>query len=230
MLERAVSLGLGEDSIYMVQGEIAYAKGEYETAEEYLSGAIAATADDMLRRRAVLLGDKAYRELGSEWLDVEIGFLEQEENRAGGAGSAMYISERLADAYVRKAEADEGTGREYYGKALERFELLYQNGYATRQMMENIAILYEQMGDYENAKLMLTQMVEKYPDDYVGYKRLAYLEADIQQNRDNSERDYHLFVEYYGRARELYEGREDDQEMDMMDAMMQDLRDGNWLQ
>lgn len=229
MLERAVSLDLGEDSIYMVQGEIAFAKGEYEAAEEYLSGAISATADEMLRRRAVLLGDKAYRELGAGWIDAEIDFLEQEENRAGGAGSAMYISERLADAYVRKAETDEGKDGEYYEKALERFEFLYHNGYATRQMMENIAILYEQTGDYENAKLMLAQMVEKYPDDYAGYKRLAYLEADIQQGRENSERDYHLFLEYYNRAKELYESRGDDQEMDMLDVMMQDLRDGNWL-
>lgn len=233
MLKRAVELGLGEDSIYMVQGEIACARGSYEEAKDYLAQAIAVSADDPLRRRAVLLGDRVYRELGIAGLDEEIGFLEREENRAGGAASAMEISERLADAYVRKAEAEEGRRDEYYQKALERFEFLYENGYAARQMMENIAILREQTGDYEGAREMLLQMTEQYPEDYVGYKRQAFLEADIQQGRETADRDYRQFAEYYHRAQELYEGRgtdqEADQEMEMLAVMLRELEDGNWL-
>ena len=229
MLERAGELGLGEDSIYMVQGEIACAEGSYEEAKGYLSQAIAASTDDSLRKRAVLLGDRVYRELGAAWLDEEIAFLEQEENRAGGAASSMEITERLADAYVRKAGSEEGRKDEYHKKALERFELLYENGYAARQTMENIAILREQTGDHEGTKDMLFEMTEQYPEDYRGYKRLAFLEADIQQTKDNADRDYQLFAEYYQKAQELYEGRETDQEMEMLAVMLQDLKDGNWL-
>ncbi len=229
MLKQAVSLNLGEDSIYMVQGEIACVKGNFEEAREYLLRVIASTAEEHLRKRAVLLGDRAYRELGISWIDEEISFLEQEENRAGGAGSAMEISERLADAYVRRAESEEGDGGEYYRKALERFEALYEKGYAARQMMENIAVLREQTEDYEGARAMLLQMTEQYPEDYVGYKRLAYLEADLQQSRENADRDYRLFAEYYGKAKERYGDVGDDQEMSMLDVMMRDLEDGNWL-
>ena len=155
--------------------------------------------------------------------------MEQEENRAGGAASAMNISERLADVYVRKAEADEGRRGEYYEKAVSKFEFLYENGYSTRQMMENIGILYEQTGDFNKAEEILTEMVEKYPDNYIGYKRLAYLEADKQQNKENEERDYQQMKEYYDMAKELYGGNADDQEMQMLDNLMQDLKNENWL-
>lgn len=132
-----------------------------------------------------------------------------------------------------EAEAEEGRRDEYYQKALERFEFLYENGYAARQMMENIAILREQTGDYEGAREMLLQMTEQYPEDYVGYKRLAFLEADIQQGRETADRDYRQFAEYYHRAQELYEGRgtdqEADQEMEMLAVMLRELEDGNWL-
>lgn len=229
VLEEAVALHLEEDSIYMVRGEISFAKGDHEEAEEWLLRAISTAEDDNLRKRAVLLCDRIYRELGDGYLDREIALLEQEENRFGGAASAMNISERLADAYARKAESDETVRKEYYEKAIERFEFLYENGYATRQMMENIAILYEQSDEYGKAEEMLLQMVEQYPDSYAGYKRLAYLEADMQQNKENADRDYRQMKEYYEKAKELYGDQDHDQEMQMLDRMIADLKDGNWL-
>ena len=229
VLEQATALHLGEDSIYMVQGEIAFAKGDQKAAQEYLLRAVSAAEDDQLRKRAVLLCDRIYRELGTAYIDQEIGLLEQEENRFGGAASAMNLSERLADAYARKAEADESVRQEYYEKALERFEYLYENGYSTRQMMENIAILYEQMDQYNEAEDMLMQMLEKYPDSYAVYKRLAYLEADPQQNKENADRDYRQMKEYADRAMELYDDQGQDQEMQMLKQMLVDLADGGWL-
>ncbi len=229
VLEQATALHLGEDSIYMVQGEIAFAKGDQKAAQEYLLRAVSAAEDDQLRKRAVLLCDRIYRELGTAYIDQEIGLLEQEENRFGGAASAMNLSERLADAYARKAEADESVRQEYYEKALERFEYLYENGYSTRQMMENIAILYEQMDQYNEAEDMLMQMLEKYPDSYAVYKRLAYLEADQQQNKENADRDYRQMKEYADRAMELYDDQGQDQEMQMLKQMLVDLAEGGWL-
>lgn len=227
-LDNAIILHLGEDSIYMVQGEILFAKGEDEAAREHLLKTIIFTEDDSLRKRAVLLCDKVYCQLGTDYIDQEIELLEQEENRAGGT-SAMNISERLADAYVRKAETDEEKRNEYYEKAVLKFEFLYESGYSTRQMMENIGILYEQMGDFDKAEEILMEMAEKYPDNYICYKRLAYLEADKQQNRENEDRDYEQMKVYYDRAKELYEDKEGDQEMQMLDNLVQELKEGNWL-
>lgn len=229
-LEEAVKLGLGEDSIYMVQGEISFAQNRYDEAMEFLDKAIRTNTDEDMRKRAVLLYDEIYRELGDTYLDEEISFLEQEENRAVGSASGMNLTERLADAYVRKAEADEEHRQDYYQKALEKFLILYENGYSTRQMMENIAIIYQELGEYEQAEKMLFSMAEQYPDSYISYKRLAYLEAEKQQVKENRERDYSRMKEYYDRAKELYGDQSADQEMQMLDNLIQDLIDGNWLQ
>ena len=35
--------------------------------------------------------------------------------------------------------------------------------------------------------------------------------------------------EYYDRARELYGDQDTDQEMQMLDNLIRDLKDGNWL-
>lgn len=51
ILETAVPLDLGENSVYMVQGEIAFAKGEYDKAEEQFLRAISAAEEETLRKK-----------------------------------------------------------------------------------------------------------------------------------------------------------------------------------
>ena len=228
-LEKAENLGLGEDSIYMVEGELNFVQKKYNEAQRYLEQAIRTSTNDELRKRAVLLYDDAYRELGDSYLDEEIMFLEQEENRVSGSKSGMNLTERLADAYARKAKIDIKNQQEYYQKALEKFLYLYENGYATRQMMENIAIIYQALGEYEQAEQMLFSMADQYQDSYISYKRLAFLEAEKQQVKENQDRNYNRMKEYYDRAKELYGDQDTDQEMQMLENLIQDLRDGNWL-
>ena len=114
---------------------------------------------------------------------------------------------------------------------MEIFNSLYAQGYSTRQMAENIAILYQQTGDLAAAEAGLLKMTEDFPNDYRAYKRLAFLEADKQQRKENRERDYGQMKAYYDKAKELYEasGQAADTEMNMLDSMMEELREGNWL-
>ena len=46
-------------------------------------------------------------------------------------------------------------------------------------------------GNLEQAGAVLENMLEQYPDRYKTYMRLAFLEAHIQQNKANQDRDYH---------------------------------------
>ena len=61
------------------------------------------------------------------------------------------------------------------------------------------------------------------------YKRLAYLEADRQQTKENADRAYQQMLVYYEQALKLYSGKEQDMEMEMLEVMMQEIRDGGWL-
>ena len=99
----------------------------------------------------------------------------------------------------------------------------------TEQVMENIAILQEQLKEYDQAEEMIQTIIDQYPDDYKGYKRMAFLEADRQQTLKNEDRNYQKVKEYYDLAKERYQEKDQDQEMQMLEIMIQELKNGNWL-
>ena len=181
-----------------------------------------------MKKKAVLLCADVYKEMGGEAVDLEIELLEQYIGQFEGNGS-LVMTEYLAESYARKAGTDGAMADVYYGKALELFNSIYDKGYVTYRLQENMAILYENMDSFAEAEEMLTQMSESYPERYEVYKRLAFLEADKQQMKENEERDYGQMSVYYERAKELYAGKEQDMEMDMLDRMMSELKDGGWL-
>lgn len=228
ILETGTELGLAQDSIYMAQGEIARAEGQYEDAAAYLKQTIETTADMQMKRRAVLLCVDVYKTVGSEAVEDEAALLEQYKDQFDGNGK-LVMTEKLAESYARMAQADETKAEECYEKALELFLSIYEDGYVTYQLQENIAILYENMQQFDEAEKVLLSMGESYPERYEVYKRLAFLEADRQQVKDNIDRDYKKMQEYYETAKEKYAGKERDMEMEMLDAMMQDIKDGGWL-
>ena len=225
-LNEAIELGLGEDSIFFVQGEIAYSRQKYDEAVVFFKQVLQMSPNASLRKRAILLSSDAYRALGSDWLDEEIKMLEDAE-QTEDIGYSLHAEEKLADAYAKMAK----TQPAYYEKSLNKFTKLYDEGYTTRQMMENLAILYQEMNLLADAETILLEMAETYPEDYHAYKRLAFLEADKQQNKSNTDRNYHKTKEFADKARALYESSEaaEDTEMLMLENMMRDLRDGGWF-
>ena len=78
---------------------------------------------------------------------------------------------------------------------------------------------------------MLLLMKEKYPGDYRADKRLAFLEADRQQQKPNEQRDYDSMAAYYKEAVILYQasGESEDMEMEQLANMMEELKKGGWL-
>lgn len=227
-LERGIRLGIAQDSIYMAQGEIAHVKGEYESAAEYFKQTIATTSDIQMKKRAILLCVDVYRTIGYDAVDEEIALLEQYRSQFEGNG-ALVMTQYLAEAYARKAQSDETTAQQYYEKSLALFQSIYDSGYVTFQIQQNMVILYENMKRFDEAETLLLQMTQDYPERYEVYKRLAYLEADRQQMKENKDRDYQKMRAYYEQAKEKYAGKEQDMEMDMLDNMMKELVDGGWF-
>lgn len=220
MLKQAVDLGIGQDSVYLVQGELAYVQGNYQQALELFLSTLNITEDKQLQRRCVLLADRAYRMLGDTFLADEIVMLEKWE-QAFGERNSYLITERLADAYTRQGE---------YEKALRKFEDLARLGYVTYQMSQNLAILHQQLGEFGEAEKILLEAAKQYPKRYEAFKRLAFLEADRQQVKENADRDYHKMKDYYEMAARLYEAQSDqDEEMQMLTILMEDVAAAKWL-
>ena len=215
-LREARAHGLGEDSIYMTEGEIAYAKQDYAKAVEIFKQVLGTTDNDEIRIRTVLLCADAYRQLDSSYYQEQIQFLESYENAIGGRGAQL--TEVLAEAYAKNGEKQ---------KAIGKFQELIGKGLASYQIYENLAILQQESDDLDGARVTLETMDDLYPDRYETYKRLAFLEADIQSRKENRQRDYHQMKEYYDKAQALCEV--DDVEMQRLTKMMDDIRSGGWL-
>ena len=227
-IEIGVKLGLKEDSLFMVKGEIALNQDEKQEAIENFSKCLEITNDSNMKVRAVLCCVNLYRKEGNENLDKEIQLLEsyrEEQNTA----SNLVITEYLAQSYTRKASVDKENANAYYQSALNLFMEIYDNGYVTYQIQENIAIIYESMGELEQAENWLMQMKESYPQRYEVYKRLAYLEADKQQKKSNESRNYKQMKKYYEQSIKLYSEELQDMEMQMLMNMMEELKNGGWF-
>ncbi len=226
-LEKGIALGITEDSICMAQGEIAHVQGQYSEAVDCLNRTISLTDDRSMKKRAILLLRDVYRDMGDDTVDDEIALLEQYVGQFDQV-DALVMTEYLAEAYTRKAQSETADADAYYGKALTLFEKVRDGGYVTFQLQQNIAILYENLGRFDEAEQTLLDMAKDYPDRYETYKRLAFLDADRQQTLENADRNYQKTFEYYGKAKELYGGKTQDMEMQILDNMIQELKDGGW--
>ena len=88
---------------------------------------------------------------------------------------------------------------------------------------------FEKLKDYSNATAVLETMKAEYGEDYNYYKRLAFIESELQQELENKNRDYSMFKMYYEKARQLYSTQEEqDSEMDLLEAVYQEVLQGGW--
>ena len=124
----------------MTEGEIAHVKGQYGEAAEYLEQAVSLTEDRSMKKRALLLCSDVYRSMGNETVDKEVILLEQNLDQFDG-GDRMALEERLAGACVRKAQMDGVQADKFYEEALVMFQSIYDSGYVTCQIRQNIEIL-----------------------------------------------------------------------------------------
>ena len=220
ILDMAQQVGLTEPYIFMIQGEVAYSEGDASKAVERYKEALTLLNNDGDIQRCVALCVKAYEQLGEGYINEEISFLEQWIYTLGDR-SGLILKEELGEAYAKAMR---------YEDALGEFLAIRASGYTTYQLMRNIAILYQQTGQQDQARTVLNEMLADYPERYETYKRLAFLEADIQQGKANGERSYIAMRDYYEKACELYsEQPQTDMEMQQLANMMQELYDGNWF-
>ncbi|WP_321004300.1 protein kinase domain-containing protein [Eisenbergiella porci] len=228
-LEKAKALGLSRDSLNMAEGEILFASGDYEAAMDRLSKAALQARDDDIKKRAALVFAKACRIRGDSAIEEEISTLEKVRG-SFGAAAPLSITECIADAWARKAALKQPLYEQDYRRALQEFRLLYDAGYHTLQTLENIAVIYQQLGELDEADETISLMTQQYPESYVCYKRLAFLEADRQQTLPMEERDYKPTEEAWEKAEELYEKQSaQDTEMQMLKQLIRDLEDNGWL-
>jgi tetratricopeptide (TPR) repeat protein len=230
-LEEAIARGLVNDAIAYVSGEIALKSKIYKAATESFTKAIELTKDEEIKRRSFLSLADVYKSVGD--VDSEIQVLERSQNELKEKDN-LVILELLGDAYTQKGMLLEGDKKEEYLKrAVASFEKLLSLGYKRSYIMRNIAILYQQMDELNKSEKALVDMKESYPDDYKVYMQLAFLYADMESRKDNVSRDYNRTKQNYELARKYYNDAKsrgiDDTEMQVLESLINELRDKNWI-
>lgn len=240
ILGEAIELGIASDSVYLIKGEIDLSDGAYPSGEENYLKCIHITENDYTKMRAYIMCGKLYDSViafsqnVSENGDVLIkkSNLLSEAKNVLPIELTLGIQESLIQSYI-----DCGTylnDNHYYGLAIEISENMVSMNWDTYDTHNNMVILKQKMGDLDSAFEELDKMLVKYGEDYNIYKRLSFLELDLQSKKVNEDRDYNTFLGYYEKALELYKSQlknnMTDVEMVRLDEMYAALVEGSWFE
>lgn len=220
-LEKAKALNLDEVSLDLLNGEIDYADNKLETALEYFGEAISLSDDDYIRYRAYHSSDEIYKIQGK--IKESIGLLSDSLTKIP-INRVNEMKERLADSYYKNGD---------YENAVLIFEELAETN-TSYNLRQNLVILYQNERKFEKASELLEKMKADFPNDYRVPMRQAFLEADIQGDKDNENRDYSLTVQFYNEAEKLYavnvKPGEEDPEMQRLETIIGQLKDNKWIE
>lgn len=232
VLDTAAAAGMEQADIYMVRGEIARMSGNAQEALDCFEGVLEETDDEYLMQRAYVMGSKVYAEMGTAdaleqdtvWLQAGIARLPM--------NSRLLLYERLAQDYITLGELVQENA--YYISAVDVFREIKAMNWDTYMTYNNAVILCQRIGDLEQAEQWAQEMLDRYPEHYVTYMRLAYLEVEKQNRLENADRNYAAFDGYYRQAKAFYEqqvsGNVTDAEIQLLDNTWQQVSDGGWLE
>lgn len=233
ILEEAHDLGLENDSVALVNAEIAFAENRTEDAISYFRKAIDQSSNENLIQRAYLYLCRTYQKTGK--YDDLIDTITTHESLFNTYRKK--VSKLMcAEAYLSKAENTPEANRQklFAEKAIDLYNEVRQMGPVSKTSQFNLATAYEYTNDFTHAEEVLTEMVKTYPNDPDVYARLAILEADQQgQIKEVSSRDYTKFKEYYDKAEQLNQTNKVNGTSSavilQMEQLMQEIKDNNWL-
>ncbi len=231
ILHKAVNYGLGQADILLVQGEIERMLDNHDRALECFAGVLAETKDEYIRQRAYIMASKTFEALGTEdALTKDTEWLSRAA-RELSMSNRLLIYERLVQDYITLGEL---TGKdEHYREAVRTLQEIMNMGWDTYLTYSNAIILCMRTGNLEDAQSFADIMKQRYPERYVTYMRLCYLEVEKQNRKENSDRDYTAFAEYYQKAKDCYQkqvsGNVSNTEMQLLDSTYKQIEDGGWL-
>ena len=221
---------IGYDSIQLLQGEIAYARRNYEEAIALFHSVVYNSDNPLIRQRAYLINERAHRRLPDR-LYERIELLRYALSDLPSVYHAA-VMERLAEALTAAGELS-GNPEAYYNEAIEIFAELRSRGNVSYATAQNIGLLYQRLGNFTAARELYLELSESFPHDYRSFMRLAYLVLEEQSELTVDERDYREAVEWFDKGMNLYDRRSssagDDMEMLTLRQLMEELRLQGWL-
>lgn len=206
-LDTLNSMQPNQADVLLASAEIADLSGDTQGALSMLKQVVSLTEDENLLLRSYMMLADVCEKLGADYLEEEITQLQTACSRLDGSRNAV-LAERLADAWMGLAQAYPERQEEGWQQALSCYQSLMDSGYQTIAVRQNFAMAQQYLGQYEQAEQTLADLIADYPNDYRGYLRLAFLQADMQDEKPVEQRDYTEFWNYYDQTVEAYAAAE----------------------
>ncbi len=205
-LAQAEAKGLSADSLLLLRGEIAAANGQTAEAEAAYRACLTDAMDAGVRMRAGLRLDTLLESLGDQTrthYDDRIADLQAlAGDFSDNKGLRLPVLQRLAQVYIDADAACDDPA--YIEGAVAALDTVIADGYGTLSESLTRAVCLQSIGAFDRAKEGLLAAEQKYSGSYLLYKRLAFLEIEIQYARDLDARDYGAFKTYYDTCTALY--------------------------
>lgn len=198
VLDQARQEGMENDQILLARQEVAFAKEDFEEVLS-IGERLENSQDSDTAAYSCILTSKVWGKTGD--YDAQAEYLE----KAYALGGDNRCLRELGSSYLTAAENVSRSSREMYLKrARECYEKLEESYGVTYRDQLNLAVICEELGDYQEAKSRLELMEESYPEEYQIYMHLAYI--CLKQGEEEPEDDsyYEEAVSYYREARTAY--------------------------
>lgn len=226
VVEEAIEKELSESDLHYVNCELCYMESDYQMAVSEGKMAVEMSQDDYIKARAYIIQSKSYKEMSKtdiSMIETNIAVLKEAADILP-ASYTIAILNMLAQEYIDSDRNED---------AIETLDTLIDNGQGTYSLYYSKAIIYQKEQKFDEAYTVYNEMINKYGENYEIYKRMAFLEAELQMSMANKDRDYKKFVFYYDKASELYaevSDKQPDDEMNTLKILYEDIKAGGWLE
>lgn len=222
--------GAGITDCSIVRAEIYVMQGDPENALVEYRQVFRETEDVQLLSHAYLAAAQMSRENGNGSQGIDL--LEEAIARLPKS-SSIVLMEALADLYSERAQQNQPDAEASWKRVEDLLQEVCSSGGATAVTKLNLSTAQQMLGQYDEAKAILLSLLEDYPFDYRVDMRLAYLYADWQGTKENTEREYAEVESYYLSASEKYKqaqaNGQEDQNMMLLKNLVDQLKNTGWL-
>ncbi len=222
IIQKAEEDGLEDKELLLAKQEIAFEQEDMETVRE-LALSLENSGDKEIAAYSCILAAKAYGSLQD--YDSQAAYLE----KAYSLGSDKRCLRELGSAYLEAAgKAGLSSEKLYLRRALECYQRLEKSYAVSYRDQMNLAVIWEELGEYAQAQSQLEDLEEKYPEDYQIPMHMAYVLLKQGEKSQEPEKFYQDAAEYYSQARSVYRqaGSPADEAMEQLEDYMESAEGG----
>lgn len=238
VLQRMFNAGASEDVTTYVQAEVDYALEDYLSAESGFTEVLDTTDDLVLQKRALRSLAEVYRDCSglvrvdaspiSNPATKEAELLTNGIERYGLRYDST-LWEMLALAYFEAYHIDPSVSINYLRRAAECFNRVIELGVQKDYLYSNLYTIYYELERYDDAEQALLDYEAVFPNDYMPHALRGMMLITIENQKNQSVRDYTAAQQEYELAGNMIRSSDDATYYQQLENLIQQLENEGWL-